>query len=171
MVCNNKVYAGRNKIDLTKDTTYDLSTYVTKEDLEKVKGMIDVSARLVHTMHMNDSTVGSSSGNAYDYRINYTVKPCDYIKLKFINYFNDTTTTANNVYPNEMLIYKGCTGRCPYEMYFKGTARDDPASYIDLTNIVLSSDGSSITGTINVTRSEYYTYTINWICECYKYDS
>lgn len=59
MICNNKVYAGKNLLDLTKDTVYihpttkqcnysiDTSNFVTKTELNKVKGMIDVSARVV----------------------------------------------------------------------------------------------------------------------------
>lgn len=130
-----------------------------------------MSARLVYTMHMDDSARGSSSGNEYDYKINYTIKPCDYIKLKFIEYYNDNTTMVNYVYPNEMLIYKGCTGKCPYKLHYQGSGRDDPSNSIGLTNITLSKDGTSITGVINIHMTNYYTYSIDWICECYKYNS
>ena len=74
---------GQNKIDLTKDTTYDLTIYATKEELETVKGMIEVSARIVETKGLQVS--GSSSNN----NVTYTVAECDYIILtgKAMNQF------------------------------------------------------------------------------------
>ena len=82
MICNNKVYAGKNKLDLTKDTVYkhpstkqcnysiDTSNFVTKTELNKVKGMIDVSARVIGSKSVYSHSGGSVSADViigYDY--------------------------------------------------------------------------------------------------------
>ena len=96
---------GQNKIDLTKDTSYihptnkqcnyepDLSNYATKEELETVKGMIEVSARIVETKGLQVS--GSSSNN----NATYTVAECDYIILY--------GKSDESIYSAKSVCYKG----------------------------------------------------------------
>ena len=108
IVTPNHVYAGQNKLDLTKDTVYrhpsskqcnyyvDLSNYVTKSELsteitgssesikEDLKGMMDMSGRLIHS--------------AYLYNDNMCVAPsdADYCVIKHITGWIGYMTTSIN---------------------------------------------------------------------------
>ena len=83
MLGKTKAWFGPNKVELTKDTVYvhpsskqcnynvDTSNLVTKDELEKVKGMIDVSARVIGSKKVYKSSAATSQSVAavsgYDY--------------------------------------------------------------------------------------------------------
>lgn len=108
MIGNNKVWAGSNKIDLTKDTTYDLSIYATKEELETVKGMIEVSARIVYTHNVRYQL---SAGTSISVSIDY-----DYITIQPAACMARTTgsnSTMSAVVPPKYVMKKGTSGYVP----------------------------------------------------------
>jgi len=145
LIGNNKVWAGSNKIDLTKDTTYDLSIYATKEELETVKGMIEVSARIV-----GSGKVSVRNGSDIT-----TVPSCDYVIV-----YAPAVDISTYVFPEQnLLCYKGCSA----ELTTKGYYLNKYAGVILTAS--LSSSAVYLTLSVNIEVG----IDVNYVC--YKYDT
>ena len=144
-----------------------MSTYATKEELDKVKGMIDVSARIVGSdifyigAYTTDKEVASSLAVTVDY---------DYAELVLIPFsLKITSQTNSNPVINDIMsgfysvkLVNG--GKC--EVVIKTT----PTSGSDsISHVVAKSTGSTITTSFCPGGSNYCsaTYTVIF----YKYDS
>ena len=83
---------------------YNQTEVATKTELEKVKGMIDVSARLVYSVAVPDGVDAVSIPVDYDYVIITTT-------FYNINYSNDTT--VGSCYQYNVTVNKGGTAYIP----------------------------------------------------------
>lgn len=163
---------------MTKDTTYDLTSYATKEELEKVKGMIDVSARIVGSGVCQQSFDGVTDDKSKTATFNFQLPECDYVEIQPLHVdfpyasavTSDTavvSTALVTIMPPKVILVRGGNAalvgvRCDYS--YNGRS----GTYVSGKSTTLTSS-CSLTGTIEYSSKEIYD--INWYYVCYKYDS
>ena len=186
IVCPNQVYAGANKTKLVythpenKQCNYsvDTSNLVTKEELEKVKGMIDVSARIIDSgRYYADFSTGSSSN--LKGKVTLQLPECDYVELEsaYVDIPYTTAVTSSEarltsdcicVYPAKAILVAGGheTDAIAYYKYDHKSTRSYSAHRLAVS---LSSSYTLTSSEISYNDEE--SYSILWYYTCYKYNS
>lgn len=152
-------------MELTKDTVYkhptvkqcdysvDLTNCATKDELEKVKGMIDVSARIVHT--------GSFWVDSLNYTAKYAAKIACATEYDYVEVSTGPFIISDVVYPTTLtIIKKGDTANVP------GVYNDSSYSRTIIWPFEITANSDGISSSIEMTsRLLYMSATF------YKYDS
>lgn len=187
LVCPNQVYAGANKTKLVYthptvkqcDYNVDLSTYATKEELDKVKGMIDVSARIVDSGRYS-ADFSSSDKNYSKGKVTLQLPECDYIELEsaWVDFPYTTAVTSSearlttgciNVLPAKIVLVAGGheSNAITYWEYEQSTGS---TSYSART-LAVSLSSSYILTSAEIEYNRYNAYRILWYYTCYKYNT
>jgi len=147
-----------------------LSTYATKEELEKVKGMIGVSARVVGNGVIDKQFISDNSKDTYKSEtFNFQLPECDYVELQSLNVSVPDVGSAI-LTPNKVVLVPG-SGEAVVTVRmvtYSDNRNQTVSSGISFQNVSFTAD-YALTGTI------YYSYTVGrtayWYYTCYKYDS
>ena len=187
VVCPNQVYAGSNKTKLVythpenKQCNYsvDTSNLVTKEELEKVKGMIDVSARIVDSGRYS-AEFSSSDKNYSKGKVTLQLPECDYVELEsaWVDFPYTTAVTSSEarlttdciyVHPAKIVLVAGGheTDAITYWEYEQSAGS---TSY-SACSLAVSLSSSYILTSAEIEYNRYNTYRILWYYTCYKYNS
>lgn len=127
---------------------YNKTEIATKADLDKVKGMIDVSARLVHTVTVNGI-------RSLPITISY-----DYCVIKSI-FYNTMGTNSNSSTDSRIFTSELTTINLGGSAYLNALIENSSSGYSQIHNIVqVSASASTITFSSNVysVTVEYYKY-------------
>ena len=193
MLGKTKAWFGPNKIELTKDTVYthptskqcnynvDTSNLVTKDELEKVKGMIDVSARIVGSGQYSKLFTTDTSKTTTTGSVNIQLPTCDYIELEsaLVKIPYSTAVTSSNAQlsydimymplPKIILVAGGqeSVSTCRHFVRGSGSSND----VYELYPIAVS-----LNAVCTLTSAEFFynrdsRYYFDWYYTCYKYDS
>lgn len=147
----------------TKQCNYsvDTSNFVTKSDLDKVKGMIDVSARVVH-----------SAGFRQSVTINVSNKPYDYAEIVIFSKMAQAdggTSEKNYGYvtvPGTTVTVKvGCTANIPVMCIYN---RNEIRLSNSIGTVTATSSSLNISIPVDADHNSYYC---SGSVTFYKYDS